>query len=316
VFVSSKPVKNRFMEDLMKTAIRYGKRIKEARLLRGWTQEHLAEIADIATRTIARVEKDEVRGQESLMAIAAALETELRDLATFIRIAEAKPLRSLLIRQPDDLHVAFNRAHHSGLYRTLLMPIRDDYRERAEELLETIFSDLQYLSPDESDIVRSWVCAAREPMAELRSMGMEIFTIQDDREGFIGEQGSKKLVERWTTGYYLLVLEHSCFSTGNCVHAFEDQCADGVQMLHDWLRQEQDGTDVKLHAFANVLLASPIGGKALTYCPVCFPKGPTGVSFTEEYLSRITGLSAVQLQELTAELRATGKASSEAVLCS
>jgi len=293
----------------MKTEIRYGKRIKEARLLRGWTQEHLAEIADITPRTVARIEKDEVRGQESLMAIAAALEAELRDLATFIRIAEAKPLRSLLIRQSDDLQVAFNRAHDSGLYRTLLLPMRDDYRERAEELLEAIFSDLQYLSPDESDIVRSWVGAAREPLAELRGMGMEIFTIQDDREGFIGEPGNKKLIEKWTTGYYLLVLEHSCFSTGDCIHGFEDQCADGVQMLHDWLRQEQDGTDVKLHAFANVLLASPIGDKALTYCPVCFPNGPSGASFTEEYLTRITGLSTVQLQELTAELRAAGKAS-------
>ena len=56
----------------MKTEIRYGKRIKEARFARGWTQEHLAEIADITPRTVARIEKEEVRGSESLMAIAAA----------------------------------------------------------------------------------------------------------------------------------------------------------------------------------------------------------------------------------------------------
>lgn len=178
----------------MKTEIRYGKRIREARLVRGWTQEHLAEIADIAPRTVARIEKEEVRGSESLMAIAAAFEVKLRELATIVRIAEVKPLRSFLVRQPEDLQIAFSRGSHSGLYRTLLLPMRDDYRERAAELLEMIFCDLQYLSPDESDIVRSWVGAAKEPLTELHAMGMEIFTIQDNREGFIGEPGHKQLL--------------------------------------------------------------------------------------------------------------------------
>ena len=61
----------------MKTEIRYGTRVKEERLNRGWTQEHLAEVADVAVRTLARIEKGEVQGLESLMAIAAAFEIEL-----------------------------------------------------------------------------------------------------------------------------------------------------------------------------------------------------------------------------------------------
>ena len=61
----------------MKTEIRYGTRVKEERLKRGWTQEHLAEVADVAVRTLARIEKGEVQGLESLMAIAAAFEMEL-----------------------------------------------------------------------------------------------------------------------------------------------------------------------------------------------------------------------------------------------
>src|SRR5580658_8170935 len=100
----------------MKIERRYGKRIKEERQKRGWTQEHLAGVAGIAPRTIARIEKDEVRGLDSLMAIASAFETDLAELAQRFQIAEAKPLRSLMIRQAGDLRVAFNRAHDSGLY--------------------------------------------------------------------------------------------------------------------------------------------------------------------------------------------------------
>jgi transcriptional regulator with XRE-family HTH domain len=41
----------------MRTEFRYGKRVKEERQKRGWTQEHLAEIAGVVPRTIARMEK-------------------------------------------------------------------------------------------------------------------------------------------------------------------------------------------------------------------------------------------------------------------
>ena len=84
----------------MKTEIRYGTRIKEERLKRGWTQEHLAEVADVTVRTVARIEKGAVQGLESLMAIASAFEMELGKLGQVFRIAEAKPLRSLTIRRP------------------------------------------------------------------------------------------------------------------------------------------------------------------------------------------------------------------------
>ena len=158
----------------MKTEIRYGTRVKEERLKRGWTQEHLAEIADVTARTVARIEKGEVQGLESLMAIAAAFEMELGKLGQVFRIAEAKPLRSLTIRRSEDLQVALNRAHHSGLYRPMLLPMRTDLQVRAEELLEIIFSDLQYLSPDEPEVMRSWVQSVKEPVEELHGMGMEL----------------------------------------------------------------------------------------------------------------------------------------------
>jgi transcriptional regulator with XRE-family HTH domain len=291
----------------MKTEIRYGKRIKEERQKRGWTQEHLAGVAGITPRTIARIEKDEVQGLESLMAIGGAFEMELRELAQTFRIAEAKPLRSLLIRRAEDLRVAFNRAHHSGLYRTMLIPLHNDLAERAEELLEAIFSDLQYLSPDELDVMRSWIESAKEPLDELHSVGMEIFSIQDCREGFLGEPGQKKLLESWTTGYYLLVLEHSCFSAKNCIHRFHDQCATAVSALHEWLRQEQDGTEVELYMFANELVVTAVKGAKQSYCKACFPNGPTGEHLTEEYVKRVSGLSAEQIRNIVEQLNASGE---------
>jgi transcriptional regulator with XRE-family HTH domain len=287
----------------MKTEIRYGTRIKEERLKRGWTQEHLAEVADVTVRTVARIEKNGVQGLESLMAIAAAFEMELGKLGQVFRIAEAKPLRSLTIRRPEDLQVALNRAYHSGLYRPMLLPMRTDLQERAEELLEAIFSDLQYLSPDEPEIVRSWVQSVKEPVEELHGMGMEIFSIQDCREGFIGEPGKKTLMENWTTGYYLLVLEHGCFSAKNHVHRFNEQCETAVNALHEWLRQEQNGTKVDLYLFPNELMVMPVKTVEQSYCTVCFPKGPTGECMTEEYLRRITGLSSEEIHNLFDQLR-------------
>jgi transcriptional regulator with XRE-family HTH domain len=291
----------------MKTEIRYGKRIKEERQKRGWTQEHLAGVAGIAPRTIARIEKDEVQGLDSLMAIGAAFGMELRELVQTFRIAEVKPLRSLVIHRAEDLRVAFNRAHHSGLYRTMLLPLRTDLEERAEDLLEAIFSDLQYLSPDESDLMRCWVESVKKPLEELHAIGMEIFSIQDRREGFIGEPGHKKLLEDWTTGYYLLVLEHSCFSAKNCIHRFHDGCPVAVAALHEWLRQEQDGTEIELHLFANELIVTAVKGVEQSYCNVCFPNGPTGEYLTEEYVKRISGLNAEEIRNLVEELKASGE---------
>ena len=42
----------------MKTEIRYGKRVKEQRLKKGWTQEHLAEVADVGIGMIHDAEGD------------------------------------------------------------------------------------------------------------------------------------------------------------------------------------------------------------------------------------------------------------------
>lgn len=51
-------------------------RIRELRMSRGWTQEKLADVANVHTRTIQRIENDEVSSIQSLNAIAEALNVE------------------------------------------------------------------------------------------------------------------------------------------------------------------------------------------------------------------------------------------------
>ena len=169
--------------------------------------------------------------------------------------------------------------------------------------------DLQYLSPNEPELMQSWVQSVKEPLDQLHFRGMELFSIQDCREGFVGEPGHKKLLENWTTGYYLLVLEHSCFSAKNCVHRFHDRCPVAVSALHDWLRQEEDGTEIELRLFANNSVVTAVKGAEQSYCNVCFPNGPTGEYITEEYLKRIGGLGSEDIRNMVEHLNASGEAS-------
>ena len=55
-------------------------RIKEHRLARAWSQEQLAELAGISTRTVQRLENGEQASLETLSALAAVLEIRVSDL--------------------------------------------------------------------------------------------------------------------------------------------------------------------------------------------------------------------------------------------
>lgn len=51
-----------------------GNLIRQLRVERGWTQQQLAEIADLSLRTIQRVENQGVASNESVSSLAAAME--------------------------------------------------------------------------------------------------------------------------------------------------------------------------------------------------------------------------------------------------
>jgi transcriptional regulator with XRE-family HTH domain len=74
----------------MKTKIIYGQKVRELRDARGWTQEHLAEVSGTTHRTIQRLESNETRGQESLMAVADALEVSVKDLQSVVYLPERR----------------------------------------------------------------------------------------------------------------------------------------------------------------------------------------------------------------------------------
>jgi transcriptional regulator with XRE-family HTH domain len=65
------------MDDDMKLS---PKTIKRLRTERAWSQEQLAEIADVSLRTIQRVEADGSASRETRMALAAAFDIDVRDL--------------------------------------------------------------------------------------------------------------------------------------------------------------------------------------------------------------------------------------------
>ncbi len=57
-----------------------GKRIRQLREARGWSQEHLASICGLSPRTVQRLESEGNASLESRMAVASALEVAAEDL--------------------------------------------------------------------------------------------------------------------------------------------------------------------------------------------------------------------------------------------
>ena len=64
----------------MKTQNRISKKVKRARVKRGWTQETLAEKANLTSRTVINVEGGKGINLGTLAAIAGALECSMADL--------------------------------------------------------------------------------------------------------------------------------------------------------------------------------------------------------------------------------------------
>ena len=58
--------------------------IKDLRIKNGWSQEYLAQLTNLSSRTIQRIEKDNKASLESLNALAKAFELEVSELKKII----------------------------------------------------------------------------------------------------------------------------------------------------------------------------------------------------------------------------------------
>ncbi|WP_133405291.1 helix-turn-helix domain-containing protein [Parashewanella tropica] len=67
------------------------KTIKQYRLVKGWTQQHLAEICGVSLRTIQRVERYGTASNDTAMGIASAFETDISQIINLASTKEERP---------------------------------------------------------------------------------------------------------------------------------------------------------------------------------------------------------------------------------
>ncbi len=81
--------------------------IRQRRLAKGWSQEHLAEVAGLSVRTIQRIEGGQKPGLESLKCLAAVFETEISDLTQEPKMTEATETQTSLQEERKEYVDAF-----------------------------------------------------------------------------------------------------------------------------------------------------------------------------------------------------------------
>lgn len=80
--------------------------IKTERESRGWTQEHLANVAGLSLRTIQRIEKTGTASFESVTALASVLAVSIAELRVSASVAPRKPVLHLSLELPLRLSLA------------------------------------------------------------------------------------------------------------------------------------------------------------------------------------------------------------------
>jgi hypothetical protein len=245
------------------------------------------------------VEADKTKNPETLAAVAAAFDLEVRDLGRKFRIPESKPTRALLLGSVDDFRSAIHRAHDMFTIQRLT-----EVTKRVDELLTSMFQDLDCISPDEFDIFESFLQTLHEPLEELHNLGFEIFSIQETRDVFVksGSPNAQTLPwENCTHGHFILIPRHGCFRMGGpnsneMLHRFNPDCSVAVNEVLRMFR-----TELQVGIFKNVIYA--LGATdPIAWCNSCFPVQTDGSRLSLDYLSVITGLSKTDLEKQFMEM--------------
>jgi transcriptional regulator with XRE-family HTH domain len=281
----------------MKKEVRFGSRIKELRLERGWSQEHLASITGLDPRTIQRVEKDATKGSEALMAIATAFDLTVGEMGRRYWVAESKAPRGLMIRKAFDFAEAIQRASHFYTYQ-VLGELRPEVEAAAEPLIETIFADIWAMSPDEPQLVRSWCRGIEEPLQSLRDLGLCIFSLQEKRDVFLRGPDRKPIpFEDCSYCHFVVVPPHAAFHLGGKdsqepAHRFNEGCDEAVRVV---LRVLKEPEMIGFGSTA-VHLAMAVGGESkMNWCDKCFPEDEDGLRVGWKYMGETLGLTKDEL---------------------
>ena len=100
--------------------------VRKLRLRKGWSQDHLAELADVSVRTIQRVERGHPPSLETAKALAAVFEV---DVTTFIKEHDDMTRTRNRNTEPSDAH---DLAEELGLDKEELEPEEKEALEYAK----------------------------------------------------------------------------------------------------------------------------------------------------------------------------------------
>lgn len=273
----------------MERQILYGKKTRELRCGRGWTQEHLAGAASLDVRTIQRVEADQTRDSETLLSIAAALDVPLERLQEIRLRPESRLVATHFIASASD----FIRAEEdwkSQMYTRVVFVPREDKLELAMMLSE-VFRDRDVIEPDDPDLWSSYVSSVKGRLEEIFSVGLAFVLLDESGDFLLSNatdlQPRKPFVADWRTRHFLLVLRHSCFQPNGTgpLHRFDSGCKVAGAELFRMLKSESSGVGV----YANALCAVHKAGSedALDWCEYCFPRPVSGLRVGFSYLESV-----------------------------
>jgi transcriptional regulator with XRE-family HTH domain len=81
-------------------------KVRDHRMARGWTQQHLADACEVSLRTIQRVEKTGTAAFETVQALCAVLEVTVRDLSVVPEMEASAARPATLLEHRIALYIA------------------------------------------------------------------------------------------------------------------------------------------------------------------------------------------------------------------
>jgi transcriptional regulator with XRE-family HTH domain len=284
----------------MRTEFSYGKRVQQQREEKSWTQEQLADAADVDVRTIQRVEKDQTKNAETIQAIAGALDVGVEGLRTTRLIPETRLAGTWLATSHREfLSVERTRRSHQ-LARMTVSPLTEEGQERVDCLLRQVYADRQYFEPEDQELWDCYEQQVQDPLRELFELGQAIFVIDECKDFILSDCGQLKPIQRcidnWHVLYHLVVPRHGCFQVDQekPMHRFNPLCREAGETLLLRIIKSVQGSAL---VYSNALFAlrHPGDESRIQWCDTCFPLGSDGLRFGIDYITEVTGKDQAEL---------------------